>query len=144
MIVTFCGHKQIYQSSPIATKLKTVIEELIGEGATEFYVGGYGNFDSLVASSVREAKSAHPDIRLVLIIPYLNRQYETDGYDEVLYPPLESVPLRFSISKRNEWMVDQADVVISYVTHEWGGAYTALTYASRKKKRIISVVPLKS
>ena len=41
---------------------------------------------------------------------------------------------------RNEWMVDQSDIVVSGVTHDWGGAATTLKYATRKKKRIISVV----
>jgi hypothetical protein len=36
-------------------------------------------------------------------------------------------------------MVDQADTVISYVTHGWGGAYTTQAYAIRKKKHVIFV-----
>lgn len=64
-------------------------------------------------------------------------------YDGSVYPPLETVPRRYAISKRNEWMVEQADVIISCVTHGWGGAATTLTYANRKKKSIISVAPEK-
>ena len=73
------------------------------------------------------------------MLPYLNREYNTDLYDDTTYPPLEEVPARFAISRRNEWMVDNADVVVAYVTHDWGGAATTLQYAKRKKKRIISV-----
>jgi len=56
-----------------------------------------------------------------------------------VYPPIENALPRFAISKRNEWMVEQADVVVSGVDHDWGGAATTLQYAQRKKKRIISV-----
>ena len=140
MIVTFCGHSTVSNSAAVAASLKSVIEELIAEGATEFYLGGYGEFDSLAARAVRDAKKLHPEVRSTLVIPYMDRDFNTDFYDESVYPPLESVPRRFAISKRNEWMVDQSDIVVSGVTHDWGGAATTLKYATRKKKRIISVV----
>ena len=140
MLVTFCGHSTVSNSAAVAAALKTVIEELIAEGATEFYLGGYGEFDSLAARAVRDAKETHPDIRATLVIPYMDRDFNTALYDSSVYPPLESVPRRFAISKRNEWMIEQADVVVSGVTHDWGGAATTLKYATRKRKRIISVV----
>ena len=34
-------------------------------------------------------------------------------------------------------MVDNADVVVSYVLHGWGGAATTLEYAERKQKVIL-------
>lgn len=59
-------------------------------------------------------------------------------YDSTVYPPLENVPRRFSISHRNRWMVESADVVVAYVLHDWGGAATTLRCAKQKKKQIIS------
>lgn len=140
MLVTFCGHSQVSNSDAVAATLKTVIDDLIAEGATEFYLGGYGEFDNMAAHAVREAKAAHPEIVSMLVIPYMNRDFDPALYDNSVYPPLETVPLKFAISKRNEWMIDQADVVVSCITHGWGGAATTLRYAQRKKKRIISVV----
>ena len=140
MLVTFCGHSTVSNAAAVAAALKSVIEELIAEGATEFYLGGYGEFDSLAARAVRDAKATHPDIRSTLVIPYMDREFNPSLYDGSVYPPLESVPRRFAISKRNEWMIEQADVVVSGVTHDWGGAATTLKYATRKRKRIISVV----
>lgn len=140
MLVTFCGHSTVSNPAAIAATLKTVIEDLIAEGATEFYLGGYGEFDSLAARAVRDAKETHPDIRSTLVIPYMDREFNPSLYDGSVYPPLESVPRRFAISKRNEWLIEQADVVVSGVTHDWGGAATTLKYAQRKKKRIVSVV----
>lgn len=34
-------------------------------------------------------------------------------------------------------MVNDADVVIAYVQHSWGGAAQTLEYAEQKRKRII-------
>ena len=117
--------------------LQSVCWELVLQGADEFYLGGYGAFDSLCASVLREFKSANNHIQLILVLPYLNSNIITDGYDETIYPPLESVPKKFAILRRNEWMVQESDIVVAYVNHGWGGAAKTLQYARRKKKRII-------
>ena len=35
-------------------------------------------------------------------------------YDSTLYPPLENVPYKFAISKRNEWMINESDLIIAF------------------------------
>lgn len=139
MTVTFCGHKDIADASKVRTILDEILRGLVAEGADRFLLGGYGGFDSLVAHAVQNLKQQYPEIRSTLVIPYLNREYNTELYDNTTYPPLEDVPMKFAISRRNEWMVDQADVVVAYVTHGWGGAAATLQYAERKNKRIIRV-----
>ena len=122
MLVTFCGHKDVFYKEQVNEKLAAVVAALIEEGATEFYLGGYGDFDYMAAKIVRDLKKDRPDIQSTLVIPYMDRDYNKELYDGSIYPPLENTPLRFAISKRNEWMVDQADVVVAYITHDWGGA----------------------
>ena len=139
MLVTFCGHKDIADQSTVRVAVDEVLRGLIAEGADYFLLGGYGGFDLLAARAVLDLKQQHPEIHSTLVIPYLNREYSTDLYDDTTYPPLEDVPMKFAISRRNEWMVDQADVVVAYVTHGWGGAAATLKYAERKNKRIINV-----
>ncbi len=139
MTVTFCGHKNVYQSERVAEQVRQITEELIKEGANEFLLGGYGSFDSIAASVVKSMKQQYPIIRSTLVLPYLDRDYNKDLYDDSVYPPLENVPQKFAITRRNEWMVDQADIVVAYVTHDWGGAAATLKYAERKKKRIIRI-----
>ena len=137
MVVTFCGHRDISQRDEVREWLADCVEKLIRDGATEFYLGGYGGFDNMAASVVWKLKEKYPFIRSVLVIPYLDREMDTSRYDFTTYPPLEKVPRRFAISRRNQWMVQAADVVVAYVLHSWGGAATTLEYARRKKKRII-------
>ena len=136
--VTFCGHADVWGEASLREWLTKTVEQLIERGADLFYLGGYGGFDGIAASVVREQKKAHPNIQSVLVLPYLDRKVDSTGYDRTTYPPLENVPRRFAISKRNEWMVDVSDVVVGYVTHSWGGASKTLEYARRKKKKIIS------
>ena len=70
------------------------------------------------------------------MLAYLNRNVDVDRYDGTTYPPLEKVPPRYAIMKRNEWMVCESDVVISGVTHSWGGAAKTLEFAQKKGKVI--------
>ena len=137
MVVTFCGHKQVENEDQVRQWLENAVDGLIREGADVFYLGGYGGFDRMALSAVNKAKEAHPSVRAILVLPYLDRSMDLDAYDGSIYPPLEKVPRRYAISRRNRWMVDQADVVVAYVIHEWGGAATTLRYAEAKKKTIM-------
>ena len=137
MIVTFCGHAEIAQTDDVRNWLIRTVESLILDGADIFYLGGYGAFDGLAAAVLRELKKTYRHIQIVLVLAYLNRNVNAAGYDSTLYPELEEVPPRFAISKRNEKMVEMADVVIAYVTHNWGGAAKTLEYAKRKRKTIL-------
>lgn len=136
--VTFCGHGSGAIEGDVVHWLEMTVEDLIDQGATKFFHGGYGAFDRAVASVVWNAKKRHPNIVSVLVLPYLDAKLEVDSYDYTTYPPIEKVPRRYAISARNRWMVSEADVVVAYVLYSWGGAAKTLDYAVTKKKRIIS------
>ena len=137
MIITFCGHDNVQDLDQVRDWLCNVLEQFSKKESVICYLGGYGGFDRLAVSVVRQMQQANPTLQAVLILPYLNRKYDESGYDYTLFPPLESAPPRYAISKRNQWMVQQADVVIAYVTHNWGGAAKTLEYARRKKKKVV-------
>lgn len=137
MRVTFCGHAEIAQPEAVQCWLSKTINLLIEQGADTFYLGGYGAFDCMAAKTVWELKRSRPDIRSVLVLPYLEHSVSTAAYDSTVYPSLEHVPRQYAIIKRNEYMVKWADVVLAYVLYSWGGAARTLAYATRKKKRII-------
>ena len=137
MIITFCGHSSVEDPENVRAWLDDVLEQFIYEEDVSFYLGGYGGFDHLAAYVVKNKLNLNPSAKAVLVIPYLNKKYDEDGFDHTLFPPLESVPPHYAILRRNEWMVAQADVVIAYVTHDWGGAAKTLGYARAKRKPII-------
>jgi len=119
------------------------VESLINtQGAQEFLFGGYGDFDIIAAEIVKKLKGKYPHIISTLVIPYIDREYNKELYDGSVYPPIESVPKRFAISKRNEWMVQSADYIIAYVKYSWGGASTTLNFARRKKKEIFNMADI--
>lgn len=141
MKVTFCGHRQVHDGEAVGQWLRGVTEDLIRQGAVTFYLGGMGAFDQLAARVLREQKARYPGIELVLVLAYLNGKGDISGYDATVYPPLEGVPPRYAIVRRNRWMVQSADVVVGYVLHDWGGAAGTLKYARSQKKVIRAFVP---
>lgn len=98
--------------------------------------------------TLKELKNDFPEIELIFITPYIDKNYSKlefakYHYDDVIFPPLENVPRKFAILKQNEWMVDEADLVIAYVMYSWGGAAKTLEYAKRKNKTIINLASTK-
>ena len=137
MTVTFCGHSKLYKTDIFSKWLDVILPSLIEGGAGTFYLGGYGAFDGLAAAAVKKQKKTYPHIELILVLAYLDRDIDTSYYDDSTYPPLERVPRRYAILRRNEWMVSASDVVVSGVTHSWGGAARTLEFAQRKNKVVL-------
>ena len=123
------------------------VENLITEyGVNIFYVGNNGQFDHLVAAVLRELKSRHPQISYSIVLAYLperEKEHNQLSYTETIYPEgLEDTPPRFAISKRNKWMVQQSEYVISYVEHSFGGAAQFTEYARKKHRTVINLADL--
>ncbi len=138
MTVTFCGHRKCPDSSELRSWLSDCVERLIAEGADTFYLGGYGNFDRIAASVVWSLKGRYPHIESVLVLAYLGREVNAEHYDRTMYPPIESAPMRFAITARNRWVVDNSDVLVAYIILDSGGAADTRRYAKSRRKRIIN------
>ena len=149
MIISFCGHSNCLFNDDIKEQLKTILRnEIIKNPTYKFYLGGYGDFDGLCLRTLKDLKAAFPEIELIFITPYIDKSYSKlefakYHYDDVIFPPLENVPRKFAILKRTERMIEEADLVIAYVTYSWGGATKTLEYAKRKKKTIINLASTK-
>ncbi len=146
MIVTFCGHRDFVETAEAENQLTMFLEKYARENVRLVcYNGGYGNFDYFAAKCVQRMQEQYSNIRNCLVLPYIDQPFLErieifkNHFDETIYPLLESVPRKYAIIRRNEWMVDSADIVIAYVTYSWGGAARTLEYAKRKNKNIILI-----
>ena len=139
MKITFCGHGDVFYDENIANKLYSILTEKINTGTNIFYLGGYGNFDLLCASLLKNIKKIYPHIKIIFVAPYINKCFNNQLYDESVYPPLENIPFKFAITYRNKWMVENADCIICYVKHDWGGAFKTFKYAKKLNKEIIEL-----
>lgn len=135
--VTFCGHSDMSHPEEVRVWLYDTVEKLIQLDADMFLLGGYGAFDRMAASVVWDLKQKYPQIQSILVKPYLDREMDESKCDWTVYPSLENVPRRYAITYSNRYMVDEADWVVAYVLHSWGGAAQTLEYANQKKKSIV-------
>ena len=144
MIISFFGHSKICVKDDIQHKIEDIILRNADVGEQiHLYCGGYGDFDALCLKACLNLKKNGCRCEIAFITPYLNIPKRLmDGlcsFDQLIYPPLERVPLKYAIAERNKWIVDKSDLIISYVKHNYGGAYSALCYAKRKNKIIINL-----
>ncbi len=148
MTITFAGHSFIPERNKVKEMVREKIENnIIDAEKVICYIGGYGEFDDICSCVCRELKKKYNCIEIVYVTPYINlseqakikEMQEYGLFDASIYPPIEKVPPKFAISKRNEWMMENADLIIAYVDHNYGGAYKSLQVARRRKKRIINI-----
>ncbi len=143
----FCGHRDVFERERIKEKVKEILIYLIEKkNISVFLSGGMGEFDGLCESLVIGLKDHYKDIKLCLIIPYLtknilnNPQYYNSFYDEIIKPDFgEDIFPKYAIIKRNRYMVDNSDYIISYVIRDFGGAYKTLKYAEKSNINIINI-----
>ena len=136
----FFGHREVTHN--IRDKLTSIIEKLITEdGVIDFYVGNQGQFDWMVYSVLKELKAKYPQIRYTVVLAYMPDEHIKELYGEdTLFPDgLESVPKKFAISKRNDWMIRQSGVVVCYVHKITGGAAKFREKAEKKGLKILCV-----
>lgn len=142
-ICTFFGHRDLYHD--LSGRLDEAIRCAIREhGVSVFWYGGNGQFDFQAARAVKRVQMEYPHIQLELVRSCLSpsRSDQSALYDSSLFPEgLEYVPPRFAISRRNRWMTARCDVVICYVDHSFGGAYTACMHAKKRGIPIINTAP---
>lgn len=134
----FTGHRETDER--LLPRLEWTIEWLIlEENVRIFYVGRYGGFDRIAATAVKKAKLHHPDITLMLVLPYhpAERPIDTpNGFDGTYHPyGLENTPRRYAIPRTNRIMVDSCDWLICYVRHGASNSRNLLEYARRRANK---------
>lgn len=146
-VCVFAGHREVYQSG-IDTKIEEAISRLLQTDDFVFLTGGMGEFDKMCSSAVRKAKRNNPklNISLTLVMPYMSNRLNKEKelyeylYDEIIIPDgMENVHYKAAIKKRNRWMADRADYIISYVYRDYGGAFETVKYALKQGKTVINL-----
>ena len=145
---TFAGHRQVFQSGIKARLYKELDRYLRLDSSFTFYTGGYGEFDKMCASAIRNAKIKFSDIdiKLCLVLPYITESlYRQDSlynsmFDEIIIPTdPNSTHYKAAITQTNRWMVQRSDTLIAYVYREYGGAHSTVKYAQKLNKNIINL-----
>ncbi len=140
MVCTFFGHKDTPKKIE-PTLRSTLIDLIENKNVTVFYVGNNGNFDTMVRRQLEDLSQTYP-ITYNVVLAYLpTKKSEYDDYTNTILPDgIETAPKRFAISWRNKWMIEQADIVVTYVTHSFGGAAQFKELAERQGKTVIELI----
>ena len=136
MVCTFFGHKDTPKEIE-PTLRSTLIDLIENKNVNVFYVGNNGNFDTMVRHQLEDLSQTYP-ITYSVVLAYLpTEKNKYDNLTNTIYPEgLETVPKRFAISWRNKWMIQQSDIVVTYVTHTYGGAWHQKELAEKMGKDI--------
>lgn len=142
-VCTFFGHHDC--PAEVKPKLREVLTDLIENHSVDlFYVGNKGAFDRMVRSVLRGLAQEYTHIHYAVVLerlPVKHREDDPEDYSDTMLPEgIEEVPPRFAIVWRNKWMLRQADYVVTYVTHSWGGAAQFAEMAVRQQKTVINVL----
>ena len=105
-----------------------------------FYVGNQGAFDRLVRGVLREITQEYPQTQYAVVLAHTpSGRPAAETADTMLPEGIELVHPRYAISWRNNWMLQQSDFVVAYVTHSWGGAAQYVQKANRSGKTVLNL-----
>lgn len=142
----FIGHRDVNLEKTTLLVHK-VVEKLIHDRVTAFFVGNHGNFDAAVTAVLQQAKQDYPQILcyLALAFPPARRKVTVPAFFDGLYclDGQERTPPRAAIPKLNESMLKQVDILVANVSHPSSGSYKllqqALTLEQKGKLRVINL-----
>lgn len=152
-ICAFTGHRKIENRhmAKINDLLLRAVEYAYGEGCRIFITGGALGFDTLAAQTVIRYKLSHHDVKLNIVIPCKNQsdmwspsqislyEYTLSNADEVVYmtDEYEDGCMRL----RNQYLADQCDLMIAYVSRPYSGAAQTVRMAERAGKKVYNIYP---
>lgn len=120
------------QLPDLRAELKDAVMRLVEVGVDTFYVGNQGRFDAQVRRVLSKLC-----VRYAVVLAYLPKAANGELGDTMFPEGLELVHPRFAIDRRNRWMLERSEYVVTYVRHGWGGAANFAALAERQGKQII-------
>ena len=125
--VSLFGHREIDDLRQLEKKLVPIIKNLIRAKAyVSFLIGRNGEFDEYAASLIKCARrdigEENNDITLVLPYTVAGLEYYEKYYDNIIIPECAyKAHPKSAIALKNRWMVEESDLVITYVERKAGG-----------------------
>ena len=136
-MVTFFGHRDTPKE--IEPTLRSALIDLIeNKNATVFYVGNHGNFDAMVRCQLEDLSKTYP-IKYYVVLAYMPSKNNIPDEHSILPEEIETVPRRFAINYRNKWMLTKSDIVVTYVTRNFGGACEFKQMAENQEKLVVEL-----
>lgn len=141
----------------MAKKIKYYAKALIeSNGVTRFITGGALGFDTVAFFAIESLKKDYPNIENILAIPFDGQQkawhnkIDIDRYDRMLKMADEIFQVEniqgykansigAKLNKRNHYMVDSSDYIITCHDGTTGGTYNCIEYAKNNGVKILNI-----
>lgn len=138
MICSFFGHTDAPEN--IKNALKNHIVQMIEKNIFSFYTGNNGKFDFMVQSVLEDLSLQYPQITYSIVLSHIGERAISGNQNRTVFPDgLELVPPRFAISKRNEWLIQHSDIVLTYLKYHSSNCAKWVEKAKRKKLKVINI-----
>lgn len=148
--VSFFGHREMDDPFRAERRLQMLIRNLLIEKEyVVFLVGRDGEFDQLVASTIRHEwvdgwGKANSEMNWVQAYPNAVYTHNIDSFDSYysnveVCPESSNAHPKSAIQIRNQNMVDRSDLVVFYVERNQGGAFQTMRYALKKGKKLVNL-----
>ena len=142
----FTGHRNVKSDFDYDKFKSEVINLIEEENVTVFYDGVARGFDLIAAKCVIELKEKYA-VKLIACIPCKGQEKcyspeEKEDYNYVLKNSDEIKILSQNyysgcMYARNRYIVNNADIVLAYLTEHRGGTWYTVNYAVSSAKRLI-------
>ena len=141
MVCGFIGHRDA--PSNVKQLLNVAIDALIERSVKKFYVGNNGNFDLYAQQVLEERKSQDESLNYGVLLSFPWEKALSGKQERTLYPEgLEKVPFRFAISKRNDFLLKNSDIMIVYLKDSFSNSYKWAEKARKTGKKIINLADI--
>lgn len=145
----FTGHRSLpeEQKAALLVRMKSTVSYLYTAGVKTFHAGGALGFDMFAAAQIVDLRRSHPDMRLVLNLPFHNQtdRWRSDAKrfytffleqaDEVQYAYegeiTDSENARKYLLMRDRLMVQAAHYGIAYFSGARGGTSYTMAFAEK-------------
>lgn len=145
-ICAFFGHSGSFPIERVESCLEDVVSQLIlEEGVDEFWLcEQLGSFDYISRMVVTKLRNKFNWISLYIALAYNPTMFTWKWIDENEYNFLHPDEVmkghpKFAIVRRNEYIAKHADIIVCYITRDFGGAYKAVEKAKKYGKKIINI-----
>lgn len=160
--VAFTGHRtfKMQRGAPslfdrpespqaLRERLSHLLRGLIEQGYTRFLSGMAEGFDLLAAEAVLALRVEYPNIQLVAVIPFAGQAQHfapevRKRYQAVLEQANQTITLSQHYStdcfhRRNDYLVEQADLLVAYYNGTQGGTAYTVRLANRHGITVINL-----
>lgn len=109
-------------------------------GFTKFYVDNDGDFSHMAQTTLAKFSSERPDLELRILLSRKDEQPITEkGLIAYYLPEYDNYPKKSAISKRNEWLLEHANLILTYVDSNDDECMRWIEKAMALKKTVLNL-----